>query len=480
MPDARQTLGGVLPNSAEGRTNVSRVNVHKQIRRALILMLVVGRQGAAEARIWHIKPDGRGDAPTIQAGVDSAQVGDEIVLAPGTFTWASQAPTGETMVVMKPGITLRGEAGAEATVIDAEMQGRGIRCTDTGVVRIEGLTVTGGFFDRLHPIPEGYGSGILSTGNSQPTISRCILRENISLFGNLGAGIACLDMGATIENCQIFENAAGYGSEGAGVYVVGGRVSDCLIRDNRNVGDGANAAGMKAIGSTIENCWFASNRCLAVAGAAGGAMQARGGTIRGCTFVGNEVGAEFLGNAQGGAIWSTHDDVDISDCIFIQNRVTSVGYPGKGGAISAHSGGRPTVTNCTFLGNVATFLYPVGPGVPIGGLDLEDGGTVRSSIIAWSDGAPCEGPVTMTCTILYQNSLGDAICGTDGGGNAIADPLFCSQDPIGLRDVRISSASPAAPDQSGNCGLIGAGAVDCTIVPVQQRSWSEIKALYRD
>src|SRR5262249_7097110 len=35
------------------------------------------------ARTWHIQPNGLGDAPTIQAGLDSAQAGDDVLLASG-------------------------------------------------------------------------------------------------------------------------------------------------------------------------------------------------------------------------------------------------------------------------------------------------------------------------------------------------------------------------------------------------------------
>jgi hypothetical protein len=444
----------------------------------LTLTFLIGVPCRAEARTWYVKPDGSGDARTIQAGVDSAEAGDLVLLAPGTFTWTTQAPIGETMVLLKPGITLRGEAGAEATVIDAEMQGRGLRCEDTGVVHIQDLTVTRGFFDRLYPIPEGYGSGILSLGNSQPVITRCILRENVSLFGNLGGGIACLDGGATITDCQFLSNVAGYGAQGAGIYVRGGRVSGCMILNNRNVGDGAAGGGMRSDNSEVENCWFEANRCIAASAAAGAAILAWGGVIRRSIFIENQVQVEAYGNGEGGAIWCPQD-VEISECIFLSNRVISIGTPGRGGAVSARGSSQSVISNCTFLGNSASFLYPGGPGTPVGGVHLPHGGNVRSSIIAGSDGAPCQGPITMSCTVLYQNSLGDMFCGTGGTGNLVADPRFCASDPIAMRDVRITSNSPCAPGQESGCGLIGAGDVGCEGVAVRQVTWGDVKELFR-
>ena len=38
------------------------------------------------ARTWFVTPDGTGDAPTIQAAVDSARGGDTVLLDNGTFT----------------------------------------------------------------------------------------------------------------------------------------------------------------------------------------------------------------------------------------------------------------------------------------------------------------------------------------------------------------------------------------------------------
>ena len=38
------------------------------------------------SRTWHINSFGTGDAPTIQAGIDSAITGDLVSLADGTYT----------------------------------------------------------------------------------------------------------------------------------------------------------------------------------------------------------------------------------------------------------------------------------------------------------------------------------------------------------------------------------------------------------
>jgi hypothetical protein len=55
------------------------------MRIVLALLLVLVSMGPALARTWHILPDGNGDAPTIQAAVDSSAHGDTVLVAPGTY-----------------------------------------------------------------------------------------------------------------------------------------------------------------------------------------------------------------------------------------------------------------------------------------------------------------------------------------------------------------------------------------------------------
>src|SRR5437867_11196812 len=133
---------------------------------------------AVDARTWHVLPDSTGDAPTIQAAIDSARAGDEILLAPGVYRRSSQGDNGNrfnpSMVTVKAGLTLRGEGGAESAILDAESGGgRGARviwCPDAGEVRIEGLTLTGGIGGTDYG-----GGGIAAMPSALPFISNCIV-----------------------------------------------------------------------------------------------------------------------------------------------------------------------------------------------------------------------------------------------------------------------------------------------------------------
>ena len=92
------------------------------------------------SRTWNIKADGSGDAPTVQAGIDSAVVGDIVLVQPGTYN--------EVIDFGGKDITVRSQAGPELTILD----GSGFK--DTAVVTfqttesqaaiLEGFTITRG------------------------------------------------------------------------------------------------------------------------------------------------------------------------------------------------------------------------------------------------------------------------------------------------------------------------------------------------
>ena len=73
--------------------------------------LLLALPAATSARTWYITPDGTGDAPTIQAGVDSASAGDTVFVACGHHSNEDIICTRLT--------TLLGESSA-CSVIDGE------------------------------------------------------------------------------------------------------------------------------------------------------------------------------------------------------------------------------------------------------------------------------------------------------------------------------------------------------------------------
>jgi hypothetical protein len=65
---------------------------------------------SSDARTWHIRADGTGDAPTIQAGVDSAVAGDIVLVAPGTHYVVDR-------IDIPSGIVVTSESGPAVTIV---------------------------------------------------------------------------------------------------------------------------------------------------------------------------------------------------------------------------------------------------------------------------------------------------------------------------------------------------------------------------
>ncbi|UCG53206.1 MAG: hypothetical protein JSW58_06530, partial [Candidatus Latescibacterota bacterium] len=183
--------------------------------------VVVTVSSAPLKTLWRIKPDGTGDAPTIQAGIDSATVGDTVLVEAGTFT----GPGNRDINFSGKAILVTSESGPEVTIIDAQGLGRCFVFNsneDTTSV-LSGLTLQNG--------ASGQGSGI-QVSDASPTISGNIIAYNNSsnlgggmyiafdsapvLVGNIFIGNSALTGGAihsnnsspTIRNCTLVENSA--------------------------------------------------------------------------------------------------------------------------------------------------------------------------------------------------------------------------------------------------------------------------------
>ncbi|MBN1165214.1 MAG: hypothetical protein JXB45_11590 [Candidatus Krumholzibacteriota bacterium] len=227
---------------------------------AIIVSASIVIPHSVSSRTWHVNATGTGDAPTIQAAIDSAGTGDEIVVAPGYYSWSNQG-SGDYMGLIRfltrdHYVTLRSEMGPEMTTIDAENQSRVIYCHGMNHITVDGFTIKRGYAPH-------WGD-------------RC------------GGGFFTHIPGETVRNCIFINNHAEYG----------GGIS-CVIND-RNF--------------TVENCTFRNNVSTRYGGAMGLANGTGSISIAGCSFSNNHS------TLDGGAIFAYNCSAYISSCIFSGNR----------------------------------------------------------------------------------------------------------------------------------------------------------------
>ncbi len=170
------------------------------------------------AETWYIKPDGTGEVPTIQAGVDTAAAGDTVLLAPGVYTGVGN----RDIMIWDKDVSVISEAGAESTVMNCEGAARGfyIAWDVTNAAVISGLTIENGY-DAYH------GGAIMIYYSAAPRIEHNIIR-----------------------NCTS-------GSDGGGIFSGGN--SNPVMLDNLITGCTAIRGGGLYLSRCWSNAWFAFN-----------------------------------------------------------------------------------------------------------------------------------------------------------------------------------------------------------------------------
>ena len=406
----------------------------------------------ASARTWYITPDGTGDAPTIQAGVDSAAAGDIVMLACGTYYDCTHAtPDGEVAcVIMKSGIMLQGETGdPDCATIDAQGLGRVCYCESLAAAYVEGVTITGGFSPS--------NGGGMKCQDADLGLTGVVFMSN-SVDGRGGA----LRVGGTsapaIEDCDFITNSAG---DNAGAVSVAGGAEPLVI----------------------EGCDFLDNESEYEGGAI--YCDVRTLQLADCLLKGNRCISPWAG---GGAVRITHSGDPSSPTTFINCVFDDNFAHWEGGAILAWGETYAYTNYCTFYKNA-------GPAIAVmdnTGYDPDNVGFyVCRTIIAYTraGGIPVYAVTAINveayCSDWYGNTEGDWVGGWEGSlgyeGNICACPSFCHAD---AGDFHVCDESPCLPGNHPDgydCGLIGAFGAGCSCGPTRTEvtTWGAVKSLFK-
>lgn len=370
----------------------------------------------AAGAVITVRSDGTGDYQSIQAAVDAASDGD-VLQVTGVFY--------ETVVF--PGVDLLLEGIGEA-VLDANLQGPAFRFGAGTACEIRSLTIRRGWGEQFV-----VGALDLRPG-AEVTLISCVLEENAS---EDNSAVASVDEGSSL----VLEN--------------------CVVRGNS--GDTSYGIIESAGSLTVSNCELVQNLGSGVIVVPQGDARIVGNTI-----ADNDAGLSWVGGI--GVSGSGH--VEVSGNV-IRNCVGNTG----GIAAEPVDGTNFVVANNTLFGNRASTS---GGRAHLTGFR---GGEIRGNLLVGGEGYSLvilDDHVSFYCNdiwtendvpLYHSNDL------TGVFGNISVDPLFCDEDELCL-----SHDSPCLPGNHPGgyeCGTIGAREACCDPTPIYDRSWGQVKSVFR-
>jgi hypothetical protein len=370
-------------------------------------------------------------ALTIQAAVDAAHAGDEVLVTNGVYQTGGRVLQGlltNRVVVGKP-LTLRSVNGPAATAIQGcqvpgTTNGEGaVRCVCLADnATLIGFTLTNGGTRAVSTNSDCYGAGAWCAFTNA-VLSNCVFCANVA-YG-FGGG----SYGGTLVNCTLSNNAvlawAPSSLFGAGGGTCFATLSNCLVTGNSAYMGGG------AYGGALSYCAILNNS----------APQAGGGTyasaLNNCQVIGNSAWAG------GGVASYAFGGPPMNNCLILSNSAISEGGGSAGGVLN----------NCQIIGNSA----------PSGGGSCS--GTLNNCILYYNNA-----PSGANYFIPYYGGSLSFCCTTPlpaGSGNITNAPLLVDP-PAG--DFHLQPNSPCInagrnsfitnrTDLDGNARIVG-GTVD--------------------
>jgi predicted outer membrane repeat protein len=358
------------------------------------IICLLGAQPATSST-WYITPDGTGDAPTIQAGIDSAAVGDTVLVASGEYA----GPDPYAIDFHGVDLVLTSESGPDSTRVFSRIN---FHSGETPAAIVEGFRI-----DHCDDEIEGGGIRIVY---SSPTIRKCHFLDCSSHY-TLGNGIYCLASSSIIDSC-LFQANSSENASGAALYVGGGCSLSVSKSDFRlNVANDAHGGAVYIASSTVafSEIRFENNYTMSFDLYHGAALYAVAADLsfEQCTFTGNES----FGIGSSGAIYGEDCSLTFELCEITDNLAPS----GEGGGIHSNQTSL-TVLGCTIAGNLA------GRGAgsySIGGSTIYRNSTIGDNAVTaggTGGGIRCEhGDLHLDNCRISGNSAGN------GGGVSVRD-----------------------------------------------------------
>ncbi|MCH2133218.1 MAG: S8 family serine peptidase [Phycisphaerales bacterium] len=321
------------------------------------------------------------DFLSIQAAIDAAQNGDQIMVWPGTYT-----DVGRSVINTKgKQLTIWSTDGPEYTIIDGEGQRRALMC-DGGEGEdtvLEGFTFTNGVADDYD-----FGNGAV---------------------WNVGGAVLCSNSASpTLRSCTISKSTAEYGGGFAAAFFARPRLEYCTILDNEATISGGGMLLSAYADVVAEGCYVWMNKATT-----GGAITVEFDSdpkFFSCTM------ADNLASDHGGAVYAVENCVlEFTACDVVGNK-------------AEEDGGGMYVQGSSLLLDYCTMSQNTGVSDG-GGLFLTTSTTtIVGSLISGNSGESQGGGIFQVASILSLEMSG--ICDNDpdqivpfvfndGGGNVI-------------------------------------------------------------
>ncbi len=420
-----------------------RIQLRRRQLRASLAMLLVGFSAATtEATVWEVPSFG---IETIQDALDFAANGDEIRIAPGTYS----GPRNRDLDLRGLAVRLVGTGGAAVTVLDCEgAEDAPYRALifDDGEgpgTEVVGLTLANGFAGGESQ--SSRGGAIFCAPGTAPTIRGCVIRNSFAW-------------------------------RGGGVFVSAGsspKFFTCRFEGNITV---LNGGGLSSIGGQPEivDCEFVGNLSEKNGGAVGFQTLDGVSLIR-CRFESNTA-------VEDGTVFADRSTIFLQEPLLVFNEAR------RGGALFSHDGSTIDVDVASIVGNVGT----ANGGAAYARLGA--GIRLRRTLV-WSNCGPeddNEFELEDSSRLIFECSRYDPAHVVAGGGTVeelgdqvYDDPLLCGEARCGNAfdpevELTLNAASPCAASNSPCGEQIGTFGVACgDPVPTIRTSWGRIKDQWR-